>query len=92
MENFISDSKLADKIFKDLQISTNDMIMKSIIPQMKKIEDKIISKYKINKNSRMSISNLGTAYIHDVFRQLLGQELLSVSGGLKRIGLKKMEV
>lgn len=82
---FIDDSKIADKIFKELEIAANQMIMKKIIPEMKKVENKIHNKYKVDDHSTMNVKNFGTAMIHDVFRQILGQELLSVSGGLKRI-------
>lgn len=85
IEDFIDDSRVADAVFKDLQIATNDMIMKTIIPGMKKYQDKIVKKYKLGKSARMNVDYFGTAYIHDVFRQLIGQEMLSVTGGLKRI-------
>lgn len=85
IEDFIDDSMIADKVFKDLEIAANDMIMKDIIPKMKKIEEKLKSKHGLKKQANMSVKNFGTAYIHDIFRQILGQQLLSVMGGLKRI-------
>ena len=87
--SFIDDSRKADEIFKDLEIAANDMIMNTIIPKMKKIQDSIEKKHQIKKNARMAVDYMGTAYIHDVFRQLLGQNILSVSSGLKRIGVPK---
>lgn len=89
ISDFIDDSKVADAVFKDLEIASNEMIMKNIIPLMKKTEEKIVKKHKIGKNARMNVDYLGTAYIHDVFRQFLGQSLLSVTSGLKRIGFPK---
>lgn len=86
--DFIDDSKISNAIFKDFEIATNDVIMKTIIPAMKKYEDKIVKKYKLGKSARMSIDYFGTAYLHDVFRQLIGQEMLSVTGGLKKIRSK----
>jgi hypothetical protein len=83
--SFIDDSKVADAIFKELEIAANDMIMKKIIPEMKKVETNIQKKYKTTADSTMYVKNLGSAFIHDVLRQLLGQSLLSVSGSLKRI-------
>lgn len=82
---FIDDSKVADAIFKELEIAANDMIMKKIIPEMKKVETAIQKKYKTTADSTMFVKNLGSAFIHDVLRQLLGQSLLSVSGSLKKI-------
>lgn len=87
-ENFIDDSKIADSIFKELEIATNDIIMKTIIPKMKSYEDKIGNKYKLSKGANMFVRNFGVAYVHDIFRQLIGQEMLSVSGALKKISRK----
>jgi len=84
--SFITDSKKADAIFKELEISANQLIMKKIIPEMKKVQDKIYKKYEVDDYSTMSVKHFGSAMIHDVFRQILGQKLLSVTGGLKRIG------
>lgn len=83
--DFIDDSKIVDKIFKELEIAANEMIMKKIIPEMKKVQDRIYKKYNVDDYSTMNVRNFGTAMIHDVFRQLIGQSMLSVSGGLKRI-------
>ena len=82
---FIGDSKKADKICKELEIAANEMIMKKIIPEMQKLEKKLHKKYGTTPTSTMNVENLGTAMIHDVFRQLLGQGMLSVRGGLKII-------
>jgi len=68
-------------IFKELEIAANDMIMKKIIPESKKIETDIQKKYKATADSTIPVKNLGSASIHDVLilhviRQLLGQSLL----------------
>jgi len=84
-EDFIDDSKTADKIFKDLRISSNDIIMKVIIPAMQKYEDKIRSKYKLGKFASMNVNNLGSAYIHDILSQLIGEQMLIVHSKVKKI-------
>lgn len=86
---FIDDSKKADKIFKDLEIAANKIVMKTLIPAITAEEIKINKKYKTTSNqSTMFVKNFGTAFLHDILRQLVGQQILSVSGGLKKISRK----
>ena len=83
--SFVDDTKMADKIFKDMEIVANKIVMKTLIPAIKKEEEKINKKYKTSTQSTIFVKNLGTAFFHDILRQLVGQQILSVTSGLKRI-------
>jgi hypothetical protein len=87
VKDTINDPKIKKEIFRELEKETDKFIMNNIIPKMGKIEDDIYKKYKINKNSNMEIPNLGNATIHDIFSQLIGQSMLTVNAGIKRIKL-----
>ncbi len=85
-EIYVIDTDVKDAIIKDLQIAANDMIMKTIIPKMKSVESKLEKKHKIDKNVTMGVKNLGSAMMHDVFRELIGQGLVQTGNLKKRIG------
>lgn len=82
-ENFIDDSKVADAVFKDLRIAVHDFVMKTMIPQMKKDVEKIKKKHKLNPKANMFVKHFGTAQLDDIYRELLGQDLVN-SGNLKK--------
>jgi hypothetical protein len=79
----VIDSDVKKDIMKDLQIEANKMIMDTIIPKMQSIEAKLYKKHKIDKSTTIGVKNLGSAMMHDVFRELIGQGLVA-SGNLKR--------
>jgi hypothetical protein len=83
IKDFVDDSELKEKILKDIRIDVNKIVMNDIIPRIKKSEDAIKKKYKLNKDANMFIKNYGTAFLHDIFRELIGQSLVS-SGNLKK--------
>jgi len=83
VEDFVDDTKLADVVFKDLRIAANDIVMKTLIPKMKQVEQSVIKKHKLGKTANMFVKNYGTAAMHDILRELIGQELVS-SGNLKK--------
>ena len=86
-EEFIIDSEIADKIFKDIEIASNSIVMNTILGEIKKHEKKIYKKYGkygVNEHSTMFVRHLGSAMIHDIFRQVIGHSILSVTGNLKK--------
>jgi len=84
VEDFIDDSAIADIVFKDLRIAVHDFVMKIQIPQMKKDIEKIKKKHKLGSEANMFVKNYGTAQLNDIYRELLGQELIS-RGNLKKV-------
>jgi hypothetical protein len=82
---FVTDSKVKDAIVKSLQIAANDLIMKTIIPAMKKTEDTLMKEHNLTKDSTMNVKGYGTAMLHDVFREIIGQGLTSMGNLKKRI-------
>jgi hypothetical protein len=82
-EDFIDDSAVADKVFQDLRIAVNDFVMKTMIPKMKMDVEKIKKKHKLGSSANMFVKNYGTAELSDIYRELLGQQLVS-SGNLKK--------
>ena len=83
MNEDVADSKaIYNKLEKE-----SKKIIDDVMSKMKKVEDDIYKEFKVDKNYIMT-TNLGKSFIHNVLKQIIGENLLSFSSGLKKLEIK----
>jgi len=75
IELFISDSKIADAVFDDLEKDAKSFILNKLTKIMSKQVESIAKKHNVPKEARINVPNFGTAYLFSIYEQILSDNL-----------------
>ena len=72
---FISNAKVADAVFNDLEKSAKGLILNTLTKMISKQVETVAKKHNVQKDSRIKVPGFGTAYLFDIYEQLLSDHL-----------------